>query len=703
MGCSPPLGCSTPRKSGASSFLLLGWLGLAWLGLGCSEPVTPAQQGHNDPAGGGVVPQIPAAEANSCDAPPRRGSSMRNAAIDALIAGKGQEATLGLIKVLQDQPNDHTAQALLVAARRRQDKLSQDVEAALRTQSATFLALPLKTLFQSNAVSPRAGAASVRLTRRKSAKNLIIDDGDWFQNNGLPRVLKGRPQADDLPDYLPRMYDGFPIDTLFDHGTHVIGKYGPSLVVGSPGMKPRAFTSPAPPAAQGVIGFAKLARDTIVVSLAQPTTSRLAAFDPASGALQWSSDEATSGAQSFELTRDHVVTGDGDTNKADAIFLIDAATGKTLQKEKIATAPSYLVLKGSELFVRSYDMDYVFTFSTPPEPSEPPAFSPAEALPAAVSQASRCAFERALAASDARDVSALASAVSELQSGKADPSLVGAFQGIGRFLEQQQRTAALDLTTVAPVVLPEPPWEYRLLDGSRVASARKVGLTKKSSTPGGKPWVLRRGDYQADKPWIIPPIEKGKLPPGARPDIPSQYGNLDLGLIIPDGERLILVYGGRYVAVTKGSTTEAVLDLEAYRHPPKVSAEWKEFAVGDVTYALTEGDTLFVANGGGSYAKEMFGKKAFMSAISLSSKKLLWRSEPLVAGPAPFAMYEEFLVTGYGFTSEPDHVFLLDKGTGKVAAKLAVDSAPDGIVVSGSRATVLTYESQIEIEITAPK
>lgn len=675
----------------------LGWVALAL--LGCPEPpVTPS--GHSSSQAQGVIPSKPeTAGASQCSAPARRGSVERNQAFDALAAGKGREATLGLLKTIQAQPNDHTAQALLVAARKRQDKLSRDVEAGLRASSPIVLALPVKAAFVAHAVAPRDGAAKVRLTRKTSSKNLILDDGDWFEKNGLPRALNGRVSPDDVPDYMPRMFEGSPVDLLFDHQDHLIGRYGSALVVCAQGMKPISFAAAAPPAPQGHISFAKMAGSSIVLSLIQSGKSRLAAFDAKSGTLQWASDSEVASAQTFELTRDHIVSGDGGSGSPDNIFLIDAATGKIFQKEKLGTAATFLVIKGSDVFVRSYDTDYVFGFSAPPEKSEPPAFTPIGPAPRAVPEASSCAFEQAIAASDARDVTALATAVSELQSGKADASLIGAFQGVGRFLEQQSRTAALDLTTAIPTVLPAPPWDYQLLDSSRAGSASKPKLTKKSSTAGGKPWVLRRGSYDPEKPWLIPPIEKGKLPAGARQDIPSQYGNADLELIIPDGDRLILVYGGRYVAVTKGSKTEAVIDFEAYRHPPKVNPQWKDFAVGDVTYALTDGDTLYVANGGGSYAKEMFGKKGFMNAVSLSTGKLLWRSQPLVAGSGPFAIFQDFLVTGYGFTSEPDNVFLLDKGTGKVATKTAVDSAPDGIVVSGSRATVFTYDSTIEFEI----
>ena len=65
-------------------------------------------------------------------------------------------------------------------------------------------------------------------------------------------------------------------------------------------------------------------------------------------------------------------------------------------------------------------------------------------------------------------------------------------------------------------------------------------------------------------------------------------------------------------------------------------------------------DTLYVCNGGGSYAREVSGKKGFVTAIDLATGVLRWRSDPLVCNAATFAIAGDYLITGYGFTDESD-------------------------------------------------
>jgi len=182
----------------------------------------------------------------------------------------------------------------------------------------------------------------------------------------------------------------------------------------------------------------------------------------------------------------------------------------------------------------------------------------------------------------------------------------------------------------------------------------------------------------------------------------GSYGLEDLYAIIPDQEdRLILVYGGRYLAVVRGNTTEALFDFESYLHPPKVDPQWAQFAVSDVTYALVREGVLFVANGGGSYAKEMGGKKGFVSALDLKTGELLWRSSPLVHGGGPFVFWRDFLITSYGFTAEPDYVYMLKRDTGEVATKASIKSAPDDMTLNGDRLHIEAYEHVHDFDVSA--
>lgn len=636
---------------------------------------------------------------------PKSDASLRGKAIDSLARGEGKAATDAFRAAVAAHPDDLASHTLFIAAGKRQEMLSREVEAALRDVAPIQLRLGSSPSFSSNAVEPRAGADAARLKKASEAKNLIVDDADWLKKNGL-RSPASFVTAAQIPEHLPNKFQGFPLARIFDHGDHQIGVYGPSLVVASSTSAPLTYTFAVELPGEHP-QFAQLTGSTLLVQTgpgtgARPQAARpvaaLYAFDASTGALRWASEQAVANATNFETTRDHVVTGFGGSAQADHLVLLDLANGKTLQKIPLKSAASMILQKDDRLFVRSYDVDYVFSWSSAPTAQNPPDLPPAKDRNRAFSPEMRCALDAAVAATDRRDLAALKVGVDQLRRAKAHRTLLGSFEGLSKFLEQQSQNPGIDLTTVKPVRMTEPPWEAKLFEAAAPPPTTSPKLVRISAKADGV-WKDPRGAYRADLPWQIAPVEKGRLPPGARVDIPSQYGAEDLRVIIPSGDRLLLVYGGRYLAITKGNATEAVLDLETYRHPPKVNPQWKEFAVGDVTYAQVDGDVVYVANGGGSYAKEMGGHKGFVSAISLKNQKLLWRSPPLVHGSGPFGIRGDFLVTGYGFTDEPDHLFLLKKESGTVAAKATLESAPGQITLEGNRIHVVAYGHKYEYEL----
>lgn len=655
------------------------------------EPVAPGAGASARPDG---APQTAAPPPAACEPKPAD-TSPRGRALAALAAGKVTAAARLFADAVREQPGDVGAQVLLIAAKKEQEKRSRALEDELSQAKTTTLdinALP---------TAASGSAAAVRLKVSSESKNLVVDDADWFKDNGLRRVVS-RPSPADVPEHLPLRHLGATLSLLFDHGDHQIGIYNTALVVSAPGAAPRAFSfgpQLAWPDAAQVLG------DTLIVSAqshqSHDQRGRLYAFDLASGKLRWASDNDVMSAQTFALTKDLLITGFGGTGVPDHVFLIDLATGKTLQKLALKSGPEHVQLKDGRVYVRTYDTNVVLEASAPLSPPAAAALAPRKAdVAPGWSAKTLCAVERALAATDAGDPVQLQLALEALKAEPIEATFLGAFEGAQRFLEQHRERGGLFLGAVKPTRLPEPPWDATVLEAAGPApSSTSPKLVKVSSSKALGPLIMRRGKYDAARPWFIPPVEKGRLPNGARPDIPTQYGLEDLRAIIPSGDRLLLVYGGRYLAITRADETEAVFDLEAYLHPPKVSAQWKEFAVADVTYAQVADGVVYVANGGGSYAKEMYGKKGFVSAISLATKKLLWRSKPLVHGAGPFALTKDFLVTGYGFTDEADNLFLLRRDTGAVATSLPLESAPDEVSIAGDRITVHAYANSYEIEL----
>jgi hypothetical protein len=102
---------------------------------------------------------------------------------------------------------------------------------------------------------------------------------------------------------------------------------------------------------------------------------------------------------------------------------------------------------------------------------------------------------------------------------------------------------------------------------------------------------------------------------------------------------------------------------------------------------------LYVSSSHRTYAKSSRGKNAFLTAIDLETGELRWQSEPLVANAANFLLWDGFVVTGYGFTEEPDHMIVVDQATGATLAKTFVKSGPSYLVRKGDQLFVRTYDT----------
>lgn len=102
---------------------------------------------------------------------------------------------------------------------------------------------------------------------------------------------------------------------------------------------------------------------------------------------------------------------------------------------------------------------------------------------------------------------------------------------------------------------------------------------------------------------------------------------------------------------------------------------------------------LYVAHGHRTYAKSSHGMNAYLTAIDLRSGKPLWHSAPLVANATNFTFLDDdHLVTGYGFTAEPDFLYVLRAKDGAAVAKIPLKSGPSYLLRKDGRLFVRTYD-----------
>jgi hypothetical protein len=90
-----------------------------------------------------------------------------------------------------------------------------------------------------------------------------------------------------------------------------------------------------------------------------------------------------------------------------------------------------------------------------------------------------------------------------------------------------------------------------------------------------------------------------------------------------------------------------------------------------------------------SYSADARGKCSSLVAVDPRTKRTLWRTEPLISN-SRFAIRGCYIVAGYGFTAEPDALYLVERTTGKVRQKVRVSKAPEAMALDGAKHLTVT-------------
>ena len=169
--------------------------------------------------------------------------------------------------------------------------------------------------------------------------------------------------------------------------------------------------------------------------------------------------------------------------------------------------------------------------------------------------------------------------------------------------------------------------------------------------------------------------------------------------------RLFVVYGkggstGRYLAAyDRAGHGLYAFDFKNYAWPPRIKPGDREFVYEQPVWAEESGGMLYVETAHSTYARSSSGQNGYITAIDLKTRRAVWRSPALVANGATFLVTNHFLVTGYGFTDEPDYLYLLDRATGKVVDRLLLPNAPDTIKRRGALIRVRTYDHVVVVRV----
>lgn len=258
-------------------------------------------------------------------------------------------------------------------------------------------------------------------------------------------------------------------------------------------------------------------------------------------------------------------------------------------------------------------------------------------------------------------------------------------------------------TALPPSVptLPTPP--FAAFPARGVKSKTPVRLVKVSE---------RRNQVTDEEAWLsrnglkLPELAVGdrRHASGELPDaVETTFEGQSLLRAVESPAAIQLLYGpdgagSRYVVGFDKRSGEEVygLDFRKYFHAPGTSGEGIEQRV---QWAEHRNGVLYVSNYHRTYARSSGRKNAYLTALDPRTGRLKWRSRPLVCNTRNFLIHGGAIITGYGFTAEPDFLYVVDRGSGAVVQTVPVKSGPEWIIEKGRRLYVRTYDTDYVFRI----
>ena len=234
--------------------------------------------------------------------------------------------------------------------------------------------------------------------------------------------------------------------------------------------------------------------------------------------------------------------------------------------------------------------------------------------------------------------------------------------------------APADLGAIRQIHMENPSWEYYCATepASLAAPLKLTKLTQEANQ------ITDTDDWFEKNNLSLNVEDSGKYGLG----IPSDENGGKSRIQVVDGE--------------KGEVFE--LDFSDFEYAGDFKQSEKEFVRQQIRYAQVKDHILYLSIGHLTYA-ESSPHNAYVAAVDLAEKKMLWKSQPLVSNAANFVIKGDVLLCGYGFTAEPDYIYQLDLGSGKVIDKTAVKSKADYLILKDNILYVRTYNTDYTFRI----
>ncbi len=157
--------------------------------------------------------------------------------------------------------------------------------------------------------------------------------------------------------------------------------------------------------------------------------------------------------------------------------------------------------------------------------------------------------------------------------------------------------------------------------------------------------------------------------------------------------KYLLVYDLKENQFTSG------YDFSNYTFSPTYIKSDRGFINQTLNWIVPEDNILYFSHSHSTYAKSSHGMNAYLTALDRDTNQIIWRSQPLVCNARNFIIIDSVIICGYGFTAEPDYLYLIDKYTGNILQQIKLKTAPEYIIPKDDKLYVRTYDTNYVFSI----
>ncbi|MBO5032235.1 MAG: hypothetical protein J6D08_10170 [Lachnospiraceae bacterium] len=141
------------------------------------------------------------------------------------------------------------------------------------------------------------------------------------------------------------------------------------------------------------------------------------------------------------------------------------------------------------------------------------------------------------------------------------------------------------------------------------------------------------------------------------------------------------------------------LNFSDYNYADDFVEAERDFVFQRIIWAKAEEGILYAATGHYTYAASS-PHNAYITAIDLEDYHIIWKTEPLTCNSLSFEVIDDAIVCGYGFTSEDDYLYILDRKTGLRQEEIPLKTAAEYIFQKDGILYVKTYDTDYTFKIS---